>query len=155
MQGPFTLSKSNRHNTISEDELQRFKTNYIFMWTALGTSPHLADSERDSYDVNSRIRGHEFLPSRATLFACSRDGYVPSRNTVFKIVDFFNANFTQQSPHGPFYMKTFPKVQCINVEGHPSMTKITSACTIATIRLRARQMASSALYSKFIWQALY
>ncbi|WP_346670159.1 hypothetical protein [uncultured Subdoligranulum sp.] len=94
MQGPFTLSKSNRHNTISEDELQRFKTNYIFMWTALGTSPHLADSERDSYDVNSRIRGHEFLPSRATLFACSRDGYVPSRNTVFKIVDFFNANFT-------------------------------------------------------------
>lgn len=79
---------------ITAEELQTFRRNYEFMWAVLGSSPHLAESERGNSGQSARLRSAALLPSRATLFACSREDYIPSHHTIFKIVDFFNANLT-------------------------------------------------------------
>ena len=83
-----------RCSGITAEELQVFRRNYEFMWAVLGSSPHLAENERNTSSETARLRSAALLPSRATLFACSREDYIPSRHTIYKIVDFFNANLT-------------------------------------------------------------
>lgn len=83
-------------NALAPEEARLFRLNYSFMWTTLGSSPYLVKSgqTRSSHASDTWLRGVENLPSYAICFACYRDDYIPSRKTVFGIVDFFNSNFT-------------------------------------------------------------
>lgn len=83
-------------NALAPEEARLFRLNYSFMWTTLGSSPYLVKSgqTRSSHASDTWLRDVENLPSYAICFACYRDDYIPSRKTVFGIVDFFNSNFT-------------------------------------------------------------
>lgn len=85
-----------RKNHLTANEARLFRTNYEFMWKELGSSPYAVQLGKDrAYTVkNTLIEGGNELPSYAICFACFREDYIPTLYVVYKIVSFFNANFS-------------------------------------------------------------
>lgn len=85
-----------RKNPLTDSEVRLFRANYEFMWRELGSSPYAVLHSKDlAYTVkNIPIQGWRELPSYAICFACFREDYTPTLNVVYKIVSFFNANFS-------------------------------------------------------------
>lgn len=88
--------RSVRRKTLTDDEARLFRDNYKFMWEELATTPYLVlyGKEQAYTAKNIPIQGADILPSYAVCFSCMRDGYTPSLRIVYKIVKFFNANFS-------------------------------------------------------------
>ncbi|MDO4327356.1 MAG: hypothetical protein Q4E24_15245 [bacterium] len=85
-----------RKNTLTDSEARLFRANYEFMWKELGSSPYAVRYSNDkAYTVkNTPIQGEDNLPSYSILFSCYRENYTPTLKVVYKIVSFFNANFS-------------------------------------------------------------
>lgn len=88
--------RSVRKNPLTDSEVRLFRTNYEFMWRELGSSPYsVLCGKEQAYTVkNIPIQGAENLPSYAICFSCFREDYTPSLMVVYKVVSFFNANFS-------------------------------------------------------------
>lgn len=85
-----------RKNTLTDNQVRLFRANYEFMWKELATTPYLVlYGKEPAYTAkNTPIQGGGQLPSYAICFSCLREDYTPSLLVVYKIVKFFNANFS-------------------------------------------------------------
>lgn len=85
-----------RKNTLTDNQVRLFRANYEFMWKELATTPYLVlYGKEPAYTAkNTPIQGGAQLPSYAICFSCLREDYTPSLLVVYKIVKFFNANFS-------------------------------------------------------------
>jgi hypothetical protein len=63
-----------------------FHSNYVFMMDKMNCRP------RDIDEGKREIQGYELAPGYTTLYHCFRNDYQPSKKTVNKLVNLFNAN---------------------------------------------------------------